>query len=158
MKRFLYMPTGKVFGIIAIDLIVLASFASGYYLGNNDMVVLLTTWILLGLPLVFINVDFFSKRTIIDQEGIKYVSLTKTHKLLWEEIKLVELRRIYFGRTTREFLVFSKKYMEDSDLMKLTGPNEFIKMENKSISVLREVRKYWKGPIIGAENLEYPNK
>lgn len=158
MKSFYLGSAKHMIGVLIMSIGIFAMFTATYFAKVIDSAWMIWFFIAMFLCILYLNLDFFTKKVIISKEGVLYTSLTKKFELKWEEIKYVEVRGVSLFKNANEFLIFSTRYLSSHELMKLISTKEFIAMGNKNDRVLREVRKYWKGPIVGVEHIEYLNK
>ena len=154
MKSFYTGSTLQLIGNIFTSIILIIICFTLIYAQVLGNIFYLLFFIALVLSTAYLNLDFFTTRVTISEEGVQYHSLTKKFELKWKDINYVELRKVPIFRKSKDFLVFSTERFNTRDLRDLISPNEFITMENKSKGVLLEVKKYYKGVITGAEHIE----
>lgn len=156
MKGFFTGSTMQLISNIFLSIFLLLICYFLVYAEVLNNVFFLILFILIVVSVISLNLDFLTRRIVISEEGVKFYSLTKKFALKWVEIKFVEFRDIPIFRNTKEFLVFSVDHLPARELRKTAEPNEYIAVENKGKNVLREVKRYWRGPLVGAEHIPYP--
>jgi hypothetical protein len=103
----------------------------------------------------YLIIEAYSKRILIDSEGIKYLSLTRKYFMEWGKVERIDIRGLFSYRARIDAICFFTRNADYSDInIKNIGP-DFIMMLNIKRKVIDEVKKYWNEEVGGLEIFNY---
>lgn len=146
MKRFLYLEYKAILVVSIFLVVTFLIFFSIMLLSKQEIgKIIFLLWCLVEIYMIWY---LFWEKIVIDEIGVRFITLFKKNELNWNEIKEIGIGHFYpRGSRGPDYIYFSK---HDELLGNLIYPKmvgrDFIIMQYRQ-KAIDEIRRYWDKPL-----------